>query len=210
MKPELLSLVDKAKIAPLDSRRIHFLNMTPETLRIIQANSLSFRARELLELNGEDIILLSKRLRLMFTRIASQYGLRMGGDALDFFKEGEGNGLLHELRHLEEVQQARPELVDQSSINILPVRAPNNQLGYAMNVMIPIPDVKYTIMEKAKIQLAPVNPSIPDYNDLYRYIQENRDIVTRDDIRTIAEMVKQKRKSEAKNNFLAYLSEISN
>jgi hypothetical protein len=210
MNIELLDYVDHANLLPVDSRRINSADSRDtETQRIVRESSLSLRAEDLIDMTAEDIALLSKRIRLLFTRIASQNKLRIGSGDLELFKDADENALVHELSHLHEYKRLRPEIIPDAFINILPL-VQNGQLRLAMNVWTPVPEVEYTVMEKANIHLAPHKPSPADFHSLIHFMMEHRAGITDETIGSITDIVKGKRQTQTENDFLARLSAFNN
>jgi len=206
MENGIFEQVDRAVLKPIDSRRINFGSTSQETADLVRRSSLSFAATNLLSLNPEQITLLSKRIRLLFTRIASQNKLKIDKKDLEQFRESDENSLAHELDHLRKVQEFRPEVIAQTSINILPLLHAD-MLKVAMNVMVPVPDVEYTILEKTLIQMAPNLPSGQDYFDLSRYMENHTS--AKEDLERVRKIVDGKKPSHGKDHFLAFLDKLS-
>lgn len=201
----LLERVDKAVLRPVDSKALSFGSVSPEVAGNLKRSSLSFSAVELLTLTPEQVFQVSKRVRVLFTKIASQNGLRINPKDLEQFKDNDDNSILHELTHIRRIQELRPELIEGASVNVLPLLHAG-LLNVAMNTMVSQPEVPYTIVEKLSIQMAPNLPSDPDYFDLQRYIEGNT--YTKEDLERVKELVNSKRRSHGKEHFLEFLSRL--
>jgi hypothetical protein len=208
VKQPLIGIFDKvdgAILKPIDSKLVNLSSTTPETESLIKSNSLSFPATDLLNLSSDNLSLLSRRVRSLFTNIASKNKIKCDKKDLEQFKDGDTNSLIHEVEHLKRIKEIRPELIEGSSVNILAILH-QGQLKLGMNVIVPTPDVEYTAVEKTAIQVAPNLPSDPDYFNLMLYLKGHPFPI--EDIEKIKEMITQKRQSSGKNHFLAFLSSL--
>lgn len=203
MAREFVKTVDFSRLQPVDSNLLHFYeSQNDATRQIIQNNALSFAGKDLLSLNRKQIIAITDRLRGQFASIAAGRRLAFDRQDLESLKDSDENALLHELEHLKIIVVLRPELIDDITINILAVLEAN-RLKMAMNVMTTIPELDYSVSERAKIMMAPVSPSDQDYLDLYRYIKSHP--ITFDEIGQIRKMVIFKKESKGKAEMIRYL-----
>lgn len=200
---ELFAKIDQANLLPLESSKINFAYNSQENIDFRKSRSLSFCATDLLNLKPDEILTISKKIRLLFTKIASKNNLKIDKKDLEQFREGDVNPLIHELEHLKKIQEFRPEVIMDSSFNILPVLHAG-QLKIGMNVTIPLPNNEYTVLEKVLILLAPNLPSPQDYFGLSKYMKTHQP--TKEDLNKIKEIITQKRSVPGKDYFIKFLA----
>lgn len=138
--------------------------------RTVKSNALSFPANELLNLTTDEVYKLSQRIINRFVNIASTYHLKVDPYAMDMLKNGENNTIVHELDHFRVVIELRPEVINGATVNLLPL-VDGKLLKLGTTVMYTTPKVPFTILERARIVLAPHRPSNGDYYELNHSIQ---------------------------------------
>lgn len=202
---EEINQIGQFELTPVNTSIVNGIQ-TLESAQFISDKSVSFRADYILGLSEKDIFQICNKIRSLFQSLVSKNGLIMAKNNWELLNKDKSNGLIHELEHLKAVVALRPELLQDSTINILALVEGVN-LFIAMNNMTPIPVVDYSIVETAVIRLAPFIPSDQDYRDIYSYARKLGGI-TRDDFNIISKMVTQKPKNKSKETFLNALSKI--
>ncbi len=168
----VFDIINRAKLRPIDRQLLHLdLARSDEDVEVINQYGLPLPARDLLQLSNEDIFRLSIKIKRLFFKLAAKSGVKMSRDELVLFSEDKENSLFHEIYHLRKIQEFRPEIIEDASINILAVKD-EGELRVVMNVMTAVPESPYTAIEFTQIRMAPPNPSNKDYHDIYVFIRD--------------------------------------
>ena len=204
---KLLQLVNEADIKPVSVYSTVEQDRS-KVIELVNKNALVLQTEDLLNLGTQETLNLTKNIRKLFERVALSNGVIVDeGNLAEFLSmDPNQNIIIHELSHLKVVSYLRPELVSKAHINILAVLY-KGTLQIAMNIIYPKPEIAFTLIEEAKILLAPYHPSDSDYYDLFTCF-DKRNIINIEEIEMIIALLELKSKSWGKEQLLEFCKQL--
>lgn len=191
----LFETVDATRILiPVDARLLNFSQVQHVSeSRFIKENSTPLPASSLLLLSKSDIYKLSKKFTNLFNRTAWNLKIKKDETLERTFRQDDTNAFVHEIAHLRKIDEFKPEVIDSSSVNVLPVTR-NGRLSATTILISPNPNTPYTVVQNTEILLAPNYPSSPDYIAVADCLKRNR--ISRQEYEVIRDLIESKPDTE--------------